>query len=293
MVTLDHLMVVDAHPVEDSENPVRASLEVIGGPIGRGAIAAARLGANVRLLATCGNDLHARRMTELLEQEAIELHLQFRPVASQRSFVLLSGDKRTTVWSAQPPADAALLSRIPEVLQDCDAILMDCTDPVLSHAVADEARRRGIPTLVDTGSYKPWVETLLPKITHPVSPEKFFTGRHPGLAPETALGRACAGFQPVWWGMTQGRRGGRYLARTEGPLPQTYAALPVTAVDTCGAGDVFHGALAYAVGIGYRARTAFDLAAWAAGRKCAVFGNDGIPYFGPRRRYAASGGAAS
>ncbi|WP_442790715.1 PfkB family carbohydrate kinase [Nocardia sp. NBC_01329] len=47
--------------------------------------------------------------------------------------------------------------------------------------------------------------------------------------------------------------------------------------DSCGAGDTFHGAFAWAVAAGADTAAALDIASWSAARKCAVFGNAGIP----------------
>ncbi|MFD4430827.1 hypothetical protein [Nocardia sp. NPDC058497] len=59
MATIDYLYVLDSHPAEDSENPVRQHEVVIGGLAGRGAIAAARLGGEgVALSAMCGTGVH-------------------------------------------------------------------------------------------------------------------------------------------------------------------------------------------------------------------------------------------
>ena len=63
------------------------------------------------------------------------------------------------------------------------------------------------------------------------------------------------GEQPVWW-------------RRRGTALQRQAVPHVKAVDTTGAGDVFHAALALAVGEGRVERNAVAFAATAAALKC-------------------------
>lgn len=282
MATVDFLRTVESFPLEDSENPVIENHEVIGGPVGRGAITSSRLGAETHLLATCGDGIFAEILKSLIIAEGVNTHLiSTKDFQSQHSFILISGDsgKRTTIWTPQPRADDIFLSNIHNFMKGCDCILMDCTDERLSHAVADEALKQNIPTVVDTGSYKPWAEDLFPKITHPISPKKFFTERSPQLTPEEALLLAFQEFKPDTWGLTDGENGGQYLTRKAPKEIHTYSALDIIAIDTCGAGDTFHGAFAYAVANKWPLEKAYDLSSWAAGRKCAVFGNGGIPYF--------------
>jgi sulfofructose kinase len=87
----------------------------------------------------------------------------------------------------------------------------------------------------------------------------------PGLSTRAALRHALAsgcevamvtrGDRPVWWQ----RRGGAL---------QRHAVPPVAAIDTTGAGDVFHAALALAIGEGRAERAAVAFAATAAALKC-------------------------
>ena len=58
---------------------------------------------------------------------------------------------------------------------------------------------------------------------------------------------------------------------------ERWDAAPVTAVDSCGAGDTFHGAYAWAVAKGLAPAECFATAAWSAGLKISQLGNEGIP----------------
>jgi sulfofructose kinase len=83
------------------------------------------------------------------------------------------------------------------------------------------------------------------------------------------------GEQPVWW-----RRRDAALQRM--PVPQ------VKAIDTTGAGDVFHAALALALGERRAERDAVAFAATAAALKC--LGGPGV--LGAPRRSAVERGLA-
>lgn len=277
MATIDYLYVLDSHPLEDTENPVRRHSVVIGGPAGRGAIAAARLGmGNVALSAMCGVGVHAEVLQQLLADEPIAATFHEADQPSQHSSVILAADtgSRTTIWTAQPRADGAMLDSLPDLLRDADVALLDCTDPALTKAAIAACRELGIATVIDTGGYKESSEEFLADVDYIVSPEKFFARRHPDGDLPNSMAKAFADYQPKVLVATRGAEGGVYL---DGTGTHGYNALPVEPVDTCGAGDTFHGSFAWAVGAGAETDQALRIAAWSAGRKCSVFGNDGIP----------------
>jgi sugar/nucleoside kinase (ribokinase family) len=80
-----------------------------------------------------------------------------------------------------------------------------------------------------------------------------------------------------------------FIAVSNGPLPVLWredrairemAVFPITAVDTLGAGDVFHGAFALALAEGRGIAGAMRFAAASAGLKCTRFGGSTVA---PRR----------
>jgi sugar/nucleoside kinase (ribokinase family) len=77
--------------------------------------------------------------------------------------------------------------------------------------------------------------------------------------------------------VTQGQDGGVFATGKEPGSLERWDAAPVVAVDSCGAGDTFHGAYAWAVARGLPPAECFATAAWSAGLKITRLGNDGIP----------------
>ena len=75
--------------------------------------------------------------------------------------------------------------------------------------------------------------------------------------------------------VTRGREG---LSWYQDGRLKNLAAYPVDVIDTTGAGDVFHGAYAFAIGGGLAVRDAMSFAAAAAALKCIrPGGRAGIP----------------
>ena len=114
-------------------------------------------------------------------------------------------------------------------LTDADALLVDGHHPTLALRAAREARERGIPVVLDAGSWKPVLRDLLPYVDIAAC-SATFTSPAPLT---TRIVIRTNGPNPVTWS----------TAGAHGEIPPPKA----TARDTTGAGDVWHGAFTLAV----------------------------------------------
>ena len=278
MATLDYLYLLEDHPTADSVSPALEYHTVVGGAAGRGAIAAKRLGGTTRLLAACGSGVHAQALKAHVDAEGVECTWVAYDQPSQHSAVIVArGDAtRTIIWLPQPMADARMIEQLPGFLDGVDVALLDATDEGLASAALDECEKRGITTVIDTGSGRPWTAGLLSRVDHVIAPETFVlkqTGRPAAMAAVELWGNSCR----VVFGVTQGPRGGVF---TTGKGPESlgrWDAAPVIGVDSCGAGDTLHGAYAWALAKGLPPAECFEIAAWSAALKVSELGNKGIP----------------
>jgi sulfofructose kinase len=118
-------------------------------------------------------------------------------------------------------------------------VLFDGHEPQISVPLAERARAKGIPLVLDAGSLHEGTQALMSRVGYLVASEKFAQQWLQGSDEEDALAR-LAELSPVVV-ITLGERG--LIWRKEGKrgaLP----AFPVPAVDSTGAGDAFHGAFA-------------------------------------------------
>jgi sugar/nucleoside kinase (ribokinase family) len=290
MATVDYLYVLEHHPQADTVTPALEYHTVLGGSAGRGAIAARRLGGSARLLATCGGDVHAQFLRDQLAAEGVECTWVAYDQPSQHSAVIVARQEatRTIVWLPQPMADARTLERLPQFLEGADVALLDSTDGELARAALDECERRGIITVLDTGSGRPWTRSLVDRAHHVIAPEKYVL-KETGRPVEQAIAELWSGSCRVF-GVTRGQAGGVFATTHERSRLQSWRAAPVAAVDSNGAGDTFHGAYAWAVATGRATAECFDLAAWAAGLKLTRPGNAGIPTLEELETARAAGG---
>ncbi len=278
MATLDYLYVLEAHPEADSVTRALEHQVVVGGLAGRAAIAARRLGGPTRLFAACGTGVHAEVLKAGLEAEGVDCAWVVYDQPSQHSAVLLAreGATRTIVWLPQPMADERMVQQLPEFLEGVDVALLDATDGALASAALDECERRGVTTVIDTGSGRPWTRSLLGRVDHVIAPEGFArreTGRSAEQAALELWGESCR----TVFGVTQGARGGVFTTGKEPERLRRWDAAPAHAVDSCGAGDTFHGAYAWALAHGMSAAECFATASWSAALKVSQLGNAGIP----------------
>jgi sugar/nucleoside kinase (ribokinase family) len=291
MATMDYLYLLDDYPRADTVTPALEHQAAVGGVAGRSAIAAARLGGATRLLATCGTGVHAEVLRSALEAEGVECTWIDYAQPSQHSAVILTrqGATRTIIWLPQPMADARATERLPEFLDGVDVALLDATDRILSTAALDECQRRGVTTVLDTGSGRPWTRALLQRADHVIAPETYVL-KETGHAAEQAASELWAASRCSLFAVTQGRRGGLFTTGREPESLRRWEPAPVSAVDSCGAGDTFHGAYAWGLAAGLSPAECLETAAWSAALKCARLGNASIPTLAEIERARASGG---
>ncbi|BEL07489.1 PfkB family carbohydrate kinase [Actinoplanes sichuanensis] len=244
LATVDLVQRVERFPGPD-EKVQSASVDVAaGGPAANAAVTAAALGATVTLVSAVG----AHPLGDLVRADLATHGVTLIDIAADSPepppvsavTVLASTGERTIVSrnagnrTVAAPADG---------LPDADLTLVDGHHPGLAVAAARSARR----LLVDAGSWRPVFADVFPHAEVVACSGDF---RHPDATAGTDEATAAAvravgvtnvvithGPEPVHWYGPAGTRGSV-------PVPV------VSAVDTAGAGDAFHGALAVALARG-------------------------------------------
>jgi sugar/nucleoside kinase (ribokinase family) len=140
-----------------------------------------------------------------------------------------------------------------------------------------EARRRGIPVVVDVDRAMSLREGLLTASSHLVFSSEPLQETANVKDDGEAL-KKIAKLTPSFLAGTLGPQGTIWLDE-QGNLQQT-PAFPVHTVDTLGAGDIFHGAFTVAVTENQDLRAALRFASAAAALKCTRFGG---AYAAPQR----------
>ncbi|MGO1317306.1 MAG: PfkB family carbohydrate kinase [Cellulomonadaceae bacterium] len=252
--TLDLLYYLDRIPHEDEKITAEDLVVDAGGPALNAAVTARHLGVAATHVSPIGSSptglaIHAFLRTADVGVLDTQPDL-LAPVVSTVLVSTVTGSR--TVVAINAAATAPQTLRDLGVLDGATAVLVDGHHMRMAIELAAAARERGIPVLMDAGSWKVGTRELLAHVDLCIV-SAAFTLDGEAVDDLTAL---CA-LGPHWVARTHGggavelvcADGGRELV----PVP------PVPVVDTLGAGDVFHGAaLAHVTRHGLDAQTVPD-----------------------------------
>lgn len=271
IATIDYIFAVAAIPTTPTKHRARDMVITGGGLAGNAAVAAARLGARTTLASRIGDDLTGQGILAGLSGENVEIGL-VRVVAGRRSpvssvFVDAAGE-RLVVSYADPAMPVEPNWIDPSVIAAQDAVHADTRWPEGALHVFAAARRAGKPSVLDVDR-APTNPAIIEAVSHagfsaPALRE--WTGHDDLALGLQEAGRRIAGTRHL---VTDGANGVLLLDQTE---VLHVSAPTVTAVDTLGAGDAWHGALAVALGEGRPLLSAVAFANAAAAIKCTRFG---------------------
>ncbi len=274
--SLDLIVTVGGFPAENRKKEVRAFLEQGGGPVATALVSLRRLGLGAAFSGVVSDDYAGERIREGLSEEGVEISaLALRPGGeSQRAFIIVNSEcgSRTILWK-RPTVSALTADEVrPEWIEGAGFLLLDGLMEDASMRAAELARGTGVPVMLDAGSPRPGVLGLLPLMDCIVGSEEF--SRHFSSDPEDAVRRISAhGASTVT--ITLGSRGS--VTWHEGRVFRT-PAFSVRAVDTTGAGDVFHGGYIFGLLKGWDLEKTLRFASAFAALKCLEpGGRTGIP----------------
>ncbi len=242
ITTIDIQYLLDAFPESNAKTWAGAFAMTVGGPATNAAITFAHLGGKSHLLSVIGQ----HPFTSYVESELRQYNVswtELSPGVSQlptiSSIVTTPGGHRTVIASRfSPTASMSDATWIAEH-EDYDIVLVDGLNMDTCCKVAQQARQCGIPVVLDGGSWKEGMESLLPSVDVAICSEQFASPE--GGEEETVLAYLA-------------RQGVRYRAITRGERPIIYRTpeeageIVIEAgevVDTLGAGDILHGAFCY------------------------------------------------
>jgi len=248
--------------------------EICGGNALNGAIGIVRLGGRASICGPMGDarETSSRYIFDKLAHEGIETkHIVRMPglVTPISNIMIDPSGERTIVTFRDPELWKVHLPDADELLEDCSAILTENRCAEFCTELCAEARRRGIPVVVDVDRTMSMREGLLTAS----SPLVFSSEPLQETANVADDGEALKKISRLTSSFLAGTRGaqGTLWLDEDQNLQQT-PAFPVHTVDTLGAGDVFHGAFALAITENQDIPSALRFASAAAALKCTRFG---------------------
>jgi sulfofructose kinase len=277
---LDYIWQADRLPDADlSKVRARQFVTAGGGMAATAAVTVARLGGDAHFWGRAGEDPAGHIMHDEFVAEGVDAS-DFRLFPEARSsasgvFVDSEGERHIVNFRGYGLPEAADWLPL-EKIASASVVLSDPRWPDGTEAAFAAARRAGVPTVLDAEVADAEVfERLLPLTDHAIFSQSALAG-FAGVDIETGLKRIESQGCRIS-AVTLGETGVEWR---EGDQRHRLPAFAVAVIDTNGAGDVFHGAYAFAIGTGMGVSEAMTFASAAAALKCTrSTGREGIPTF--------------
>ncbi|MGK7872616.1 MAG: sugar kinase [Xenococcaceae cyanobacterium] len=269
LATLDLIYLTAGFPEKNQKIVASDDTIAAGGPATNAAVTFSHLGNQATLLGIVGNhpishlirgDLKAYSVRVL----DLEPHRSESPPVSSIIITQSTGDRAVISLNATKSQGAA--DQVPlDILHSVEIVLIDGHQIAVSQAIAQQAKGSNIPVVIDGGSWKPGLETVLPFVDYAICSANFYP-------PD------CHNQKDVFAYLKEA--GIAHIAITHGEKPIQYLSqgntgkleVPtIQAVDTLGAGDIFHGAFCHYI-LQQQFINALSAAAKIASRSCQFFG---------------------
>lgn len=262
-------------PAIDSKVEITATEIKAGGQVASAMVACRRWGLRARYAGKIGDDAAGDFQREEMDREDVQAHwITARGQSSQSAVILVDEPtgERTVLWKRDPAIALRPDDIRREWLEGVSALLVDGHDTAAAAIAAQWARREGIPVAADLDNRYPGVEALLQFVDFPIASREFpgrLTGEQDLLA---ALPKMHARFKCHLTGATLGRLG---VIVWDGTQFLLCPGFRVDAVDTTGAGDVFHGAFLYGLVHRWEVKEILEFSCAAAALNCEALGARG------------------
>ncbi len=249
-----------------------------GGQVATAMVALSRWGVRTRYIGKIGEDELGQFSLNSIRQEGVDISsVKIEPRATtQFAMIIVDGStgERTILWNR----DEQLMYREGELRKEevCSGKILhlDGHDIHAALRCARWAREEGIPTVIDLDKVEPLTSELIKQIDFIITSSRFpvlFTGIWDQKKALLELQKYISGFLCS----TLGDDGAMALVNGEFMHIEGFK---VNAVDTTGAGDVFHGGFIYGLLQNWEVEEILRFANAAAALKCKELGGRrGVP----------------
>jgi len=263
--TIDVIYDVDHFPAPNSKVAANDQDLFIGGPATNAAITFSLLGGKPSLITVVGRHTLADVIRKELRTHSvrlIDLNPDFQEVPAISSVAIdRTGNRNVVSANAMrvpaPPTEVDL-----KVLHHARIVLVDGHYMERCQAWSRAAKTQGVPVVLDAGSWKEGTEELLKNIDTVICSSDFLP---PGCRKQSDIFDYLKTRGVVNIAMTRGSDPVLFSSRSSSG---SVRVPHVKAIDTLGAGDVFHGAFCYFASIGHKFDSALGEAARIAAESC-------------------------
>ncbi|MBI5642372.1 MAG: sugar kinase [Deltaproteobacteria bacterium] len=273
--SLDYISIVRDYPKENTKEEILDLTVQGGGPVATALVSLGRLGVKTSFAGVVSDDRAGAEIKKGLKEEGVDIRgLKVRKGGKSQTAVIVVNKKsgsRTILWQ-RPTVKALQKDEVNEAfIKGKDFLLLDGLMKDASIKAAKIAKKSGVPVMLDAGRVRPGMIELIELSDYVVGSEEFAKGLK--LPPKDALLKLSAAGKTVT--ITLGERGN---ITSQNGIIFNQRAFKVKAVDTTGAGDVFHGGYIYGLLNGWDIKKTVEFASAFAALKCLKpGGRAGIP----------------
>lgn len=277
----DTLITLPSFPIEDTKLRAESVCVSGGGPCATGLACAGKLGEKSAFVGVLSDDSAGAFLLKDMEKYNME-NTYVDVISGCSSFVSciwLNKEKatRTCVFEKGNLPPLKLGERQKEAIKNAEILMVDGNELSAAIEGAKIARENGTKVLYDAGGMYEGVEKLLPLADILIPSEEFALGHTREKDVVLAAKKLMTLYSPEVVVVTCGKNGGIIF---DGREVKRYDAFKVNAVDTNGAGDVFHGAFAFAVTKGYDYYKSCIFSSAVSALKCTKTGaRESVPTF--------------
>ncbi|WP_353931113.1 sugar kinase [Okeanomitos corallinicola TIOX110] len=270
LITLDLIYLAQSPPQNNQKLVADDYTVASGGPATNASVTFSYLGNQAKLLGVLGS----HHITQLIstdlanyQVEIIDLNTSKQTSPPVSSIIVTQSTGERAIISINAVKTQADINSIPtNILENIDIILIDGHQIAVSKIIAENAKQKNIPIVIDGGSWKPGFEEILPFVDYAICSANFYP---PNCKSKTEVLNYLRDFKIPHIAITQGENPIEYISNNNrGLIP----VAKIEVVDTLGAGDIFHGAFCH-----YILQTSFTdalaLASNIAAKACKYFGS--------------------
>jgi sulfofructose kinase len=270
--SVDHICVVPEYPHLDTKCEIVHYAKLPGGQVATAVLFLARMGMRTRYIGKIGGDELGQYALDSLRSESIDISSVRieQDAVSRYAFIIVekSSGERTVLGHRDPRLSFVESELDRESICSGRTLHLDGCDGPASLRAALFCRDQGIPVSIDLDAVVEDCDQLIANVDFLIVSSNFpceFTGISDPVRSIVQLRDYCDGFIAV----TSGSGGATALV---GDQCVNFPALKVQAIDTTGAGDIFHAGFIYGVLQNWPLEKIMAFANASAGLSCTRLG---------------------
>ncbi|UCB49849.1 MAG: sugar kinase [Deltaproteobacteria bacterium] len=276
---IDYLGRVASYPEEDGKVELMDLQMQCGGPASTALVTLSRMGIRTSFLGSVSDDAFGIEIVKGLKEEKVD-HTFLKTVpghTSQFAFIAVNKDdgRRTIFWTR---GSVPHLKSTDVDLSPFPGARILHTDGLMVEASiegARQAKEMGLTVVMDAGTLREGYRELISMVDVLIASERFGSALVGTDEPVNEALETLSQWGPKEVVITLGPKGS---IAWRGGETVSQKALPIDAIDTTGAGDVYHGAYLYGLLKGWTMAECMRFASAASALKCMEMGaRKGIP----------------